>query len=158
MNSSNYVGLTEAARIAGVTHQTVRNWARTGAVEVGRDDDILAFMNHNKNGRPHVQYYYLKQIEAMRDQRNATMVEPDNTMIRIEDAGKALCVAPRTMTRIRERQNLTEYVGKDGNVYLRRQDIADQIPGVTYRTSANRQTLDRAAEKYGLTPLRKTTP
>lgn len=156
--STPYVGLAEAADILGTTKQTVRNWATAGRITVSYDPDILAKMNAHKAGRPHEYFYFRDQLEQVRSERDAETVEPDETYIRIDKAAKALCITPRTLNRIRERNKIREFVGTDNHVYLTLQSVADLTPGVDYRTTVHPARLEAAAKKYGLAEIRNHTP
>lgn len=156
MSSNAYVGLAEAADILGTTKQTVRNWSAAGLITVSEDADVLAALNAHKPGRPHEFFYFRDQLEELRKQRESERVDPDAaTYIRIDKAARALCITPRTLNRIRERQSLQEFIGTDGDVYLLLTEVAAQQPGVTYRTPVHPDELRSAAKKYGLTAIRK---
>lgn len=155
--SNAYVGLAEAANILGTTKQTVRNWAAQGVITAGTDADVLSEMNAHKSGRPHEFFYFVDQLEQLRLQRSATHIVPDSTFIRIDKAAKALCITPRTLNRIRDRNNIPDFIGTDNHVYLKKADVAALEPGVDYRTSVNHKQLANAAEQYGLTAYRAGT-
>ena len=153
-----YVGLAEAADILGTTKQTVRNWSTAGRITVSRAPDILAQMNAHKAGRPHEYFYFRDQLEQVRKERDAEVIEPGPEYIRIDKAAKALCITSRTLNRIRDRNKIPEFVGADSHIYLRLEDVAALQPGIDYRTTVHPDQLDTAAKKYGLTEIRNRTP
>lgn len=128
------IGLTDAANLAGVTHQTIRNWAQDGIINVGTEPGTLARMNEGKNGRRHERYYFTDEIRA-----HAT-IQPHPGLISIEEAAEQLGVTRRTIHRIRARQNLPTFTGPSQTVYLRRSDIDRQVLGETYWQSTRNDT------------------
>lgn len=123
---ANVVGLNEAAELAGVTHQTIRNWALNNIIKSGNNKSVLAAMNARKSGRKHTRYYYRDEVEKM------AVVEVTPDLISVDAAAEQLGVTKRTIGRIRERQDLPAYAGPGHIVYLRREDIDKQVDGVTY--------------------------
>lgn len=120
------IGLTDAAKLAGVTHQTIRNWAEDGIIHVGMEPETLAQMNFGKNGRRHLRYYFTREIEER------AVVQPNPALISVEEAANQLGVSRRTINRLRSRQNLKTFTGPGQTVYLLRADIDNQEEGVTY--------------------------
>jgi hypothetical protein len=134
--TDNVIGLLEAAKLAGVTTTTIRNWASAGHITARHDKDVLAAMNKGKNGAPHTTFYLRTEVADAA----ATMptiwrnqVEPTFDLIDREEAAAALAVSPRTMDRIRDRQNLETVQGTDQKTYFRREDIEAQVVGETYK-------------------------
>lgn len=152
MRTNDCIGLKEAARLVSVHHQTIRAWAHQGLIDTGTNDDILAFMNNGKNGRPHTHYYLKSQIKKAAQNRGI-LKEPTEDMIDVRTAAKALCVTERTMLRIRHRQNFQTFTGPDRTIYILRKDLENQKPGITYQTRATQAELNAAAETYNLPNL-----
>lgn len=130
------IGLTAAARLAGVTHQTIRNWAEDGVIHVGAEPETLAAMNYGKNGRRHLRYYFADEISER------AVVQPHPGLISVEEAAQQLGVTRRTINRLRARQGLKTFTGPGQTVYLRRADIDAQKEGVTYWKSPTKDDDD----------------
>lgn len=113
----NVVGLTEAAALAGVAHQTIRNWAKNGILHTGRKKDILAAMNARKSGRKYTRYYYRDEVEALAG------VEVTDDLISVDEAAETLGVTRRSVTRIRAKHRLPSFTGPGHIAYLRRADV-----------------------------------
>lgn len=130
------IGLTAAAKLAGVTHQTIRNWAADGVVHIGMEPETLREMNAGKNGRKYLRYYYVDEI------KERAIIQPHPGLITIEEAAEQLKVTRRTINRIRTRQNLPTFTGPGQTIYLRRSDIDKQVEGETYWTSPSTDKED----------------
>jgi predicted site-specific integrase-resolvase len=134
--SDEVVGLIEAAKLAGVTTTTIRNWASAGHITARHDKDILTAMNKGKNGAPHTTFYLRTEVVEVAESMPTiwrNQVEPTFDLIDREEAAAALAVSPRTMDRIRDRQNLQTVQGTDQKTYFRREDIERQVVGETYK-------------------------
>lgn len=130
------IGLNDAAKLANVTHQTIRNWVDDGIIHYGVEPATLDAMNSGKNGRKYRRYYYVDEIKT-----HAT-VRPNPNLISVEEAAAQLGVTRRTIHRIRARQNLRTFVGKNQTAYLRRADIDRQVLGETYWKAAGADETD----------------
>lgn len=129
----NVVGRLEAARIAGVTHQTIKNWADNGIIHTGDRPSVLARMNEGKSGRKHTCYYFRDEIEGM------LVTNPGDDLISVEAAAEQLGVTRRTVLRLCERQGLDLFPGPRSVMYMRRADVDKQEPNVTYFPQSSTQ-------------------
>lgn len=60
-----YLTEPQAARLAGVVHETINNWGESGKVRVVTDKKALDRFNANKPGRPSSRLYVREDIEKM---------------------------------------------------------------------------------------------
>lgn len=117
----NVVGRLEAARIVGVTHQTIKNWADDGIIHWGARPAVLARMNEGKSGRRHERYYFRDEIESMR------LKHPTEDLISVHSAAEQLGVTRRTVTRMCEREGYPTYLGPAQVLYMRRVDLDKRL-------------------------------
>lgn len=135
------IGLNDAAKLAGVVHQTIKNWADDGLIAVGDDPEVLVAMNERKTGRKHQRYYFVDEVVA-----NAP-IKPQEDMISAEAAAVQLGVSTRTIRRISTRQNLKTYVGPGSVLFLRKEDIDKQVKGETYGVKPKPRAKTKATKR-----------
>lgn len=60
-----YLTEPQAAKLAGVVHETINNWGESGKIRVITDPAALLRFNANKPGRPSSRLYVREDIEKM---------------------------------------------------------------------------------------------